>query len=385
MDFYRICAKVDLNAIEHNIREVKKKCADQKMYAVLKADGYGHGAVPIAKDLEHDDDIYGYAAATAEEAYELLEAGVKKPILILGFTFTHSYERIIREGVRPVIFSKKMATDYASYAKKLGKKVYCHIAIDTGMGRIGYPVTEEAADEIAELFKDDSLVPEGIFTHFAKADEKDMTYTDDQYAKFTKMIGMLHDRGLDFQIRHCCNSAASMDYTKDKLDAVRLGITMYGMWPSDDVNHSFPLEPSLSLVSHIVHLKTVPAGTSISYGGIYVTDKERKIATVPVGYADGYPRSLSNKASVIIRGRRCPIVGRICMDQMMVDVSDVPDVANMDEVTLIGKNGDDEITIEELGDISGRFNYELACDLGIRIPRLYYKDGVMVEKKKFYR
>ena len=287
--------------------------------------------------------------------------------------------------MRPVIFSKKMATDYASYAKKLGKKVYCHIAIDTGMGRIGYPVTEEAADEIAELFKDDSLVPEGIFTHFAKADEKDMTYTDDQYARFTRMIDMLHERGVDFEIRHCCNSAASMDYTKDKLDAVRLGITMYGMWPSDDVDHSFPLEPSLSLVSHIVHLKTVPAGTSISYGGIYVTDRERKIATVPVGYADGYPRSLSNKAEVIIRGKRCPIVGRICMDQMMVDVSDVPDVANMDEVTLIGRNGDEEITIEELGDISGRFNYELACDLGIRIPRLYYKDGVMVEKKKFYR
>lgn len=386
MDFYRICAKVDLNAIEANIHEVKKRCPDQKVYAVMKADGYGYGAVPIAKDLENDDDIYGFAAATAEEAYELLEAGIKKPILILGFTFTHSYERIIREEVRPVIFNKKMAEDYASYARAQGKKVYCHIGVDTGMGRIGYQVNEESADEITALFKEhEELIPEGIFTHFAKADETDKSYTDGQYQTFIHMIDMLHDRGVDFKIRHCCNSAAAMEYTKNKLDAVRLGVTMYGMWPSDEVDHSFPLHRALSLVSHIVHLKTVPAGTSISYGGIYVTDRERKIATVPVGYADGYPRSLSNKADVIIHGKKCPIVGRICMDQMMVDVTDIPDAAPMDEVTLIGKDGDEEITIEELGDISGRFNYELACDLGIRIPRLYYKDGVMVEKKKFYR
>ncbi|MDD6428769.1 MAG: alanine racemase [Lachnospiraceae bacterium] len=385
MDFYRICAKVDLDAIEHNIREVKNRCREEKMYAVLKADGYGHGAVPIAKDLENDPDIYGYAAATAEEAYELLDAGVRKPILILGFTFTHSYERIVRQEVRPVIFSRKMAMDYADTARRLGKKVYCHIAIDTGMGRIGYPVTEQAADEIAELFSDPVLVPEGIFTHFARADEKDMTYTNMQYDRFSKMIDMLHQRGLDFSIRHCCNSAASMYYDRDKLDAVRLGITMYGMWPSDDVDHSFPLEPSLTLVSHIVHLKTLPKGSSVSYGGIYVTDGERRIATVPVGYADGYPRSLSNKAEVIIRGKRCPVVGRICMDQMMVDVTDVPEAANMDQVTLIGRDGDQEITIEELGRISGRFNYELACDLGIRIPRLYYKGKEMVEKKKFFR
>ena len=386
MDFYRICAKVDLNAVEKNIHEVKKRCPGQKLYAVLKADGYGHGAVPIAKDLENDPEVYGYAAATAEEAYELLEAGIKKPILILGFTFTHSYERIIREGVRPVIFSRKMAEDYAAYAARLGKKVYCHIGVDTGMGRIGYQVNEESADEIASLFREQKeLVPEGIFTHFAKADETDMSYTDGQYEKFLHMIDLLHQRGVDFEIRHCCNSAAAMYYQKDKLDAVRLGVTMYGMWPSDDVDHSFPLTPTLSLVSHIVHLKTVPAGTSISYGGIYVTDCERKIATVPVGYADGYPRSLSDKAPVIIRGQRCRQVGRICMDQMMVDVTDVSGVSEMDEVTLIGRDGDEEITIEELGDMSGRFNYEFACDLGIRIPRLYYKDNEMVEKKKFYR
>lgn len=386
MDFYRICAKVDLNAIEENIHEIKNRCPEQKIFAVLKADGYGYGAVPIAKDLEADDDVYGYAAATAEEAFELLDAGIKKPILILGFTFTHSYERIIREGVRPVIFNRKMACDYASYARDQGRKVYCHIGIDTGMGRIGYQVSEESADEIASLFRKHSeLVPEGIFTHFAKADEADKSYTDMQYENFLHMIDLLHVRGVDFRIRHCCNSAAAMEYTKDRLDAVRLGVTMYGMWPSEEVDHAFPLHRVLSLVSHIVHLKTVPAGTSISYGGIYVTDRQRRIATVPVGYADGYPRSLSNKADVIIRGKRVPIVGRICMDQMMVDVTDIPDVSPMDEVTLIGRDGDEEITIEELGDISGRFNYELACDLGIRIPRLYYKDDDMVEKKKFYR
>lgn len=384
MDLMRVSAKVDLDAILENIKEIKDRCRDQKIYAVLKADGYGHGGLEIAKELETCEYIYGYAVATAEEAFELRDNQLQKPILILGYTFKDSYEKVILEDVRPAIYTKAMAMDYADMAKKLGREVHCHIKIDTGMSRIGYQVNEEDADEIAEIFARPELIPEGIFTHFARSDEKDKEATDRQYELFLKMIDMLKDRDVTFAIRHCCNSAAAMEYTKDKLDAVRLGVTMYGMWPSPDVDHSFPIHPSLSLYSHIVHIKKLPAGRSISYGGTYTTDRERLIATIPVGYADGYARSLSSKGSVLIRGRKAPIVGRICMDQMMVDVSDIPEVSVLDQVTLIGRDGDLSISFEELGDLSGKFNYEFACGLGNRIPRLYYRKGELVEKKQFF-
>ena len=384
MDLMRVSAKVDLDAILKNIKEIKDRCREQKIYAVLKADGYGHGGLEIARELEQCDMIYGYAVATAEEAFELRDNGLKKPILILGYTFKDSYEKVIKEDVRPAIYTKAMAMDYADMAQKLGKKVHCHIKIDTGMSRIGYQVDEASADEIASIFQRKELIPEGIFTHFARSDEKDKSATDRQYDLFLQMIRMLEERGVTFDIRHCCNSAAAMEYAKDKLDAVRLGVTMYGMWPSPDVDHSFPIHPVLSLYSHIVHLKELPAGRSISYGGTYTTDRPRRIATIPVGYADGYARALSGKGSVLIRGHKAPIVGRICMDQMMVDVSDIPEAKVLDQVTLIGTDGEHSISFEELGDLSGKFNYEFACGLGNRIPRLYYRNGELVEKKQFF-
>lgn len=386
MDKMRVSAHVDLDAVGKNIDELKKHIDKRtKILAVLKANGYGMGAVPIAHYLEKRDDISGYAAATVEEAVELQEAGIRKPILILGYTFADSYEEIIRREIRPVIFTYEMARDYSLAARKLNKKVYCHIAIDTGMSRIGYQVTDDDADEIAATFHEfPELVPEGIFTHFARADERDKSFTDDQYLLFGTMISKLASRGVQFKIRHCANSAAAMEYMKDKLDAVRYGVTMYGMWPSDQMDKSFTVTPVLSLKSHVVYIKTLPAGRSISYGGTYVTESPRVIATVPVGYADGYARTLSGKADVLIRGQRAPIVGRICMDQMMVDVTDIDGVSMLDEVTLIGRDGDECITIEELGDLSGRFNYEFACCLGNRIPRLFYENGVMVEQQTFY-
>ena len=384
MDLMRVSAKVDLDAILKNIEETKKRCENQKIYAVLKADGYGHGGLEIARELEMCDLIYGYAVATAEEAFELRDHDLKKPILILGYTFNDSYERVILEDIRPTIYTAAMAEEYADVAKKLGRKVYCHIKIDTGMSRIGYQVDEKSADEIASIFERSELVAEGIFTHFARSDEEDKTATDQQYELFLHMIQLLSQRGIHFTIRHCCNSAAAMEYNRDKLDAVRLGVTMYGMWPSAEVDHSFPIHPALSLYSHIVHIKKLPAGRSISYGGTYTTTKERVIATIPVGYADGYARSLSGKGEVLIRGKRAPIVGRICMDQMMVDVSDIPGVRVLDQVTLIGRDKDQCISFEELGELSGKFNYEFACGLGNRIPRLYYRNGRLVEKKQFF-
>ena len=385
MDKNRLLAKIDLDAIDHNIYEVSKRHPGRPlMYAVLKADGYGHGAVPIAKSLEDNELIYGYAVATTEEAFELKNAGMKKPVLILGYTFEHTYNRVIESDIRPTIFTREMAEGYAKCAKELGKTVKCHIKIDTGMNRIGYPVTAEAADEIAGIFTDKSLIPEGIFTHFARADEVDKSAAIRQYEAFTSMIEMLRERGVEFTVRHCSNSAASMELTDVELDALRLGIVMYGLWPSDEMKRDFDLRPALSLYSHIVYIKDVAAGEAISYGGTHVTDRPSRIATIPVGYADGYARSLSDKGEVLIRGKRAPICGRVCMDQMMVDVTDIPEAALLDRVTLIGSDGDESISLEELGLISDRFNYEFACDLGNRIPRIYEKGGMQVDKKQYY-
>ena len=390
MDSMRICARIDLDAISSNIRVARKRLesATKKLpqiFAVVKADAYGHGVLPIARYLAKDNNVSGFAVATFEEAMELYDDGIRLPIIILGYTFEHTYKDVARCGIRPTIFTKEMAYAYQRASEETGCRVNCHIKIDTGMGRIGYHVCEESADEIAAFFADcKGLVPEGIFTHFARADEKDKTPTGKQLAAFNKMRDMLKDRGVSFDISHASNSAAILEYDAAIFDAVRAGIIIYGMMPSDEVGSGYGLKPALSLYSHIVYIKEVEAGTPISYGGTFVTTSKSRIATIPVGYGDGYPRGLSSKGFVLIRGKRAPIIGRVCMDQCMVDVTDIPEAELLDEVTILGRDGDEEITIEELGELSGRFNYEFACDLGNRIPRLYYSDGELVDTKEYY-
>ncbi|MBQ7677925.1 MAG: alanine racemase [Lachnospiraceae bacterium] len=385
MNTMRICAKINIDAVRHNITAIRSAInKDTGIVCVIKADAYGHGALPIAKQVADMDGIWGFAVATCEEAKELHFAGVKKPIIILGYTFADSYEDVVWYGFRPTVFSLEAAKAYSEVGERLGRDVFCHIKIDSGMGRIGYRPGDEAVDEIIKLSGLPRIVCEGIFTHFAKADEADKTATDEQFAKFTGMIDRLEEKGLRFSYRHCSNSAAIMDIPDANMDLVRAGIILYGMMPSDEVSRSLDLQPVMSLHSHIVHLKYVEKGDHISYGGIYEAPGIRRIATIPVGYADGYSRGLSNKGSIIIRGKRAPIVGRICMDQFMADVTDIPDVSLLDEVTLLGRDGDEVITMEELGALSGRFNYEFACDLGNRIPRLYYRDGRQVDVKKYY-
>ena len=387
MDQLRVCAKIDLDALTANIRIIHEALGgDTKpgIFAVIKADAYGHGALPLARYMERDPYISGFAVATFEEAMELYDGGIRAPILILGFTFAHTYQDVVRYGIRPTIFTREMAEEYARAAEAVGKDVCCHIKLDTGMGRIGYTVDEQSADEIAGIFGEyPRLVPEGIFTHFARADETDKGPTDVQFEKYSRMVAMLKERGVTFQIHHAANSAAILDYPKAHFDRVRAGIILYGLMPSDEVG-SGKLQPLLSLHSHIVYIKEVDAGTAISYGGTYVTDRRRRIATIPVGYADGYCRQLSGKGSVLLHGKRAPIVGRICMDQFMIDVTEIPEAQILDEVTLIGKDGDERITLEELGGLSGRFNYEFACDLGNRIPRLYYADGELIDTKEYF-
>ena len=390
MDKLRVCAKIDLDAVTANIHLMHERMAagdgqEPGIFAVVKTDAYGHGALPIARHIANNPHISGFAVATFEEAMELYEGGIRRPILILGYTFASTYREVVRCGIRPTIFSWEMARDYAEAADAEGKAVCCHIKIDTGMGRIGYPVDEDSADEIAGLFREFSrLIPEGIFTHFARADEMDKAATGLQLARFAQMLSMLDDRGIHFIIRHASNSAAILESPAAYFDRVRSGIILYGLLPSDEVGPGYALTPALSLHSHIVMIKEVAQGTPISYGGTYVTDGRRRIATVPVGYGDGYARGLSNKGSVLIRGKRAPIVGRICMDQCMVDVTAIPEARLLDEVTLIGRDGAEEITLEEAGALSGRFNYEFACDLGNRIPRLYYADGELIDTKEYF-
>ena len=381
----RVYAKVDLDALLSNVEQIKGRLKENtKIVAVMKADGYGHGCLPIALTLEEVPYVWGFAIATAEEAMELREAGIKKPILILGYSFEDSYEELVKNDICPTIISMEMAKKYSEVGKRLNKDVNCHIKIDTGMSRIGYQVNEDSVKEIKEIAALPHLKMDGIFTHFARSDEKDKTFTTKQFDAFETMISNLENAGVTFKNHHCANSAAILEYPDASLDLARAGIILYGLWPSDEVKRDIKLRPVLSLYSHVVHVKTLPKGRTISYGGTVTLEKDTKIATIPVGYADGYCRGLSSVGYVLIRGKKAPILGRVCMDQFMVDVSDISDVEVMDLVTLIGKDHDKEITLEDLGELSGRFNYEFACDLGMRIPRLYYKDGKLVDIKGYH-
>ncbi|WP_270362628.1 alanine racemase [Eubacterium ramulus] len=373
-EYRRICANISLKALEHNLDAIHD-CIDRdtKIIAVVKADGYGHGAVPLTEVMEQREDVWGYAVATPEEAEELYSNGIKKPILILGYTFPEYDEQIVKEGLRPAVFSLERAKQLSEEAVRQNKECKIHIKLDTGMSRIGFQVTEQSADEIAQIAASPNIIIEGIFTHFSKADETDKTFTKKQADTYEQMITWLKDRQIEIPIHHISNSAGIVDLPEYNKDIVRAGIILYGLWPSDEVEkNNIDLKPLLSLKSHVVHVKELEPGRIISYGGTFEVEKPMQIATVPVGYADGYPRSLSNKGYVLIHGKRAAICGRVCMDQMMVDVSEIPDVKPGDEVTLIGTDGTETITMEELGDMSGRFNYELACDLNKRIPRIYY-------------
>lgn len=373
-EYRRICANISLKALEHNLDAIHGCIErDTKIIAVVKADGYGHGAVPLAEVMEQREDIWGYAVATPEEAEELYSNGIKKPILILGYTFPEYDEQIVKEGLRPAVFSLERAKQLSEEAVCQKKDCKIHIKLDTGMSRIGFQVTEQSADEIAQIAALPNIIIEGIFTHFSKADETDKTFTRKQADTYEQMLTWLKDRQIEIPIHHVSNSAGIVDLPEYNKDIVRAGIILYGLWPSDEVEkNNINLQPLLSLKSHVVHVKELEPGRIISYGGTFEVEKTMQIATVPVGYADGYPRSLSNKGYVLIHGKRAAICGRVCMDQMMVDVSEIPDVKPGDEVTLIGTDGAETITMEELGDMSGRFNYELACDLNKRIPRIYH-------------
>ena len=375
--YERVFAKIDLDAIAYNLKSIEKKLSPEtKIIAVVKADGYGHGAAVIAKEIEESDQVFGFAVATAEEAFSLKRNGIRKPILILGYTFESDYEALIQKQIRFTVYSYDMAEAISKAAGKIGTDAYIHIKIDTGMSRIGYQATEESADEIAEIAALPGIVTEGIFTHFARADEKDKSSAKEQLKIFLSMIDMLKERKVEIPFHHCSNSAGIAELKESHMDLVRAGIILYGLWPSEEIQRdSISLKPVMELKSKIIHIKTLEAGRCVSYGGTYQLKEKRKIATIPVGYAEGYPRSLSGKGYVLIHGKKAPILGRICMDQFMVDITEIPDAKLLDPVTLLGCDEGSFLSMEELGSLSGRFNYEFACDIGKRVPRIFFKNN----------
>lgn len=384
--YNRIFAKIDLDAIHYNLKSIVQKLSpDTKILAVIKTDGYGHGAVEIAHELEPSSKVAGFAAATAEEALSLRRHGIRKPILILGYTFEEDYPKLIKQQIRFTVYTYQMAKALSIAALKAGQKAYIHIKTDTGMGRIGYQVTEAAADEIAKIQTLPGIVTEGIFTHFARADEADKTHTKAQLDEYHKMLSMLKARNVQIPIKHVSNSAGIAQFPDAGFDLVRAGIILYGLYPSDEVGKdAISLKPVMQLKSKIIHIKELEAGRCISYGGIYCLAGARMIATVPVGYGDGYPRSLSGRGYVLIHGKKAPILGRICMDQFMVDITDIKDARLLDTVTLLGEDGGSVLCMEELAALSGRFNYEFACDISKRVPRVFYKGGKPVLSRDFF-
>lgn len=383
--YYRVYASVNLDAIYDNMKNIKENIKDGTgMIAVIKTDGYGHGAVPIAKTV--DELVWGYAVATSDEGVNLRTNGVTKPVIILGYTHESQYEKIVENDLRPAIFTFEDAKKLSDVACSESKKAKIHIKIDTGMSRIGFHPDKDSVKVISDISRLPGIEIEGIFTHFYASDETDKTSAYEQYKIFNNIISELEKQGVNIPIKHCSNSAAIIDMPDVNMDCVRVGIALYGMYPSDEVDKTkVKLTPAMELKSHIICLKEVEKGVGISYGATYVTSEKTKVATVSVGYGDGYRRSLSNKGYVLIRGQKAPILGRVCMDQFMVDVTHIKDVQRGDVVTLLGKDGDMEITAEELAGMAGEtFNYEIVCDIGKRIPRVFYRHGEIVAMKDYF-
>ena len=372
MNFDSTYVRIDLDVIARNFDAVRKK-AGVSVMAIIKADAYGHGAVQVGRWLQDKCRFFGVSSIS--EALELRRAGLRNPILILGHTPAEAYPTAIRNGIRPAIFHYKDAVALSEAAQALNVRAPFHFAIDTGMSRIGFQVTEAEADLCAKIAKLPNLVPEGLFSHFATADCADLTRAKKQGELFDRFDAMLKERGVKILIRHLDNSAGTMNFASH-YEMVRSGIVTYGMYPSDEVDTDLlPLSPALEFISRVSHIKTIPAGREIGYGGTYTTTRPTVVATIPVGYADGYRRSLSNRFHVLIRGQKAPILGRICMDQMMVDVTDIPGAALGDKVTLIGRDGDAVIAMEEIAEAAGSFNYEFACGISRRVPRIYVSGG----------
>ena len=383
----RVAAYIDLDAVLYNIEQMKKNIRkDAKILGVIKTDAYGHGAEAVAGVLEPLSYMWGFGVATVDEAVLLRKAGVKKPILILGYTFPNQIETAVRHDLTLTVFEKTLPEALSKEGARQEKDVSIHIKLDTGMSRLGFRDNEESYRTIREIMQMPHLNVSGVFSHFSRADEHDKTFAHIQLELYKQILSRLDEQGITFPMRHFDASAGIIDIREGNFELVRAGISIYGMYPSEEVKKErVPLKPVLSLKSQIIFVKEVAPGTPVSYGGTFVTMRKTRIATIPVGYGDGYPRLLSNKGFVLIRGEKAPIIGRVCMDMFMVDVTDIPEAAMGDIVTLVGNDGEEFIAVETLSQLCGRFNYEFVCDLGKRVPRVFLKDGRIVGTKDYFQ
>lgn len=387
MNFTRraVWAQIDLDAAAHNMRQIRKHVGpDVKIAAVVKANAYGHGSVELAKTFaENGADCF--AVSSLDEAVELRRyAHIDKEIFILGHTDARRTEELLTYDIEPAVFNLKNAEFFSQEAQRLGKTLRVHIAVDTGMSRVGFQVNEFSVSEIKAIAALPNIEIRGMFTHFAVSDIKDKTFTREQYGHFRWMCKRMEEEGIHIALRHCCNSAAALELSEYYCDMVRPGIIMYGCEPSPDVDiKPYDLRPVMSLRCCIAHVKLIDAGATVSYGRHYTAPSRRKIATLPVGYADGYSRILSGKVDVLYHGHRVPQVGAICMDQCMIDVSGEANVHAGDEVVLFGRQGDSFIPIEEIATACGTINYEIMCNISRRVPRVYMKNGKVVGREEY--
>ncbi|MDR3292812.1 MAG: alanine racemase [Clostridiales bacterium] len=373
----RTYVKIDLDAIRHNVASARKKTG-KKVIAIIKADAYGHGAKEVARAL--DDLVWGFGIAVVDEGIQLRRAGVTKPILVLGNVLPDRLWDVIKYELLPSVSNLETAAALSSLAVERGKTVDIHIGVDTGMGRIGFLPNE--MQKIALISRLPNIRITGLCTHYARADETDKTAAKRQREVFEEFDEFLKSIGI-YAEKHISNSAGIIEFSDGHYDFVRAGIMTYGLYPSKEVDQNFGLRPALSWYATVSHIKTLPQGVGVSYGHTFVTERETRIATVPIGYADGYPRALSNKGRVLVGGAFAPIVGRVCMDQFMIDVTDIPSADVGSEVVLVGTQGGKTLTVEELADAAHSFNYEFVCGVGLRVPKLYYKGDKYVGRADY--
>jgi len=379
MEYSNTWVNIDLSAIQENFRVLSQKAA-KPVCAVVKADAYGHGAVQVARLLEGKCAFF--AVSSVAEALELKNAGIQTPVLLLGHTPCSLFPAVVEQDLRCAVFDLEEAKALSLEAERQQKTAYVHLAVDTGMSRIGFQATEEAADQCAAIAKLPGITVEGLFSHFAAADEPSSDSAPKQAALFDKFDAMLRARGLEIPLRHMDNSAGVLHF-ENHYDMVRVGIGLYGLAPSREMEGTLPLKPAMQWETTVSHVKLLEPGRAVSYGGTFVTEKPTMVATIPVGYADGYRRSLSNHFYMLIHGKRAPILGRVCMDQTMVDVTDIPGVKPGDRVVLMGTDGTETITAEEIAAAAQSFNYEQVCDISRRVTRVYYRDGKQVAKTNY--
>lgn len=374
-------AEIDLDAIAYNTRNIKKLIGDKDLIAVVKANCYGHGVIDIIPTLL-ENGASRFAVAMISEALEIRDNKITAPVMILGFTPLYLGEELINNNIEQTVYDLDYAKELSKIALTLNKKAKIHIAIDTGMGRIGFLPNEKSIDNITEICSLEGIEVIGIFTHFSTSDEKDKEYSHDQFTKMLSVMDTLKKRGIDIPLKHVANSGAIIDLPDTYLDAVRAGIILYGYYPSDEIDkNNLALKPALTLKATITNVKTLEKDMYVSYGRTFKTSNETIVATIPVGYADGYLRKLAENGKVIIKGEFAPIIGRICMDQFMIDVTNIPDVKIGDEVILLGEKNGLKYNADDMAKKLDTINYEVTCMLKSRLPRVYIKDNHIINVK----